>query len=429
MKQLLGLHRADAAIVGGGLTGLLLGASLSRAGLHTAILEAGDAPRGPTREAAFLGSTALSRVMAVHGPEQSLLYASALQTQLRALLEASLPYVHREAVYTYALCETDLPELEKRHAQFAQLQLPVHIAQDAGGCPFPVELSQLSQGAVIDMPRWMSALTASIRRSGGTVYHNSRVVAFDGARLCTAKGALIAPLVVLATGKPLSLRNKRLLALLESRTIASCTMTSQVPLHSVQHPVGSGVALCPTPTGVIASIGIGRTGSRQQQGCLDHFSNTLRRLLPDCRGDDILCAQQVYSMDGLPVIGSLPDSRMLCASGFGDCGILGAMHAVEVLTRRILGRALPEDALYAPDRTLPQAFLRREMQRLSAIRMAGMLCSRAPSCSHCGCRTRYFNCINQWGCPLCGTTYDILGQPVSGPGMAPLRVSPRQRPD
>ena len=39
MEMLRGQHRADAVIVGGGLTGLLLGAALTDAGMQIAILD------------------------------------------------------------------------------------------------------------------------------------------------------------------------------------------------------------------------------------------------------------------------------------------------------------------------------------------------------------------------------------------------------
>lgn len=428
MKQLSGQRRADAAIVGGGLTGLLLGASLSREGLRVAVVDAENGTCPPPWEAATLpcGRT-LSQIYALHGLEKTQQYASSLQTQLRALLEASLPYVHREAAYTYAHHAADLPSLERMHDLCTHLQLPVHIAPDAGGCPFPVELSLFSQAAVIDMPRWMAALSASIRRNGGQIYRSSRVITLDGQRVHTAKGTLTAPVIILTTGKPLGLRDSSLLTLLESRTTAHCVMASDIPLHSVQQSIDCGLSLCPTRTGVIVTMDIGRTGSREQAAGIGHFVHTLGRLLPGWQGEDILCTQHVHSADGLPFIGMLPGQRLLFAAGFGSCGILGAMHAAEVLTRRIFGRALPEDALYAPDRTLPQGLLRREKRRLLAISMAGLLHPQSPVCSHCRCRTRYFSHASQWGCPLCGTVYDCIGLPISGPGMTPIRVSPRQR--
>lgn len=425
MGQLLGLRRADAAIVGGGLTGLLLGASLAQEGLRVAILEAGDGLCGPAAEGASLScGTALARVEAHYGPEIARLYACAMQEQLSALMAAPLPYARQAACYTYARQRADLPSLEQHHALYTRFGLPVHIAPDAGGCPFPVELSLISQGMVVDVPQWMAALRGSIRRLGGRVYLHSRVIGFDGPQLCTEQGAVRAPLIVLTTGIPLGLHDKALLALLESRCIARCTMTTDAPLHSLQQPVGAALTLCPTPGGALVSADIGPLGSRRQhQGALQ-FERSLRCLLPDWQPDAIQYTRRVLSGDGLPVIGALPSSRMLCAAGYGGFGILGAMHAAQVLTRRILGRALPEDALFSPSRRVPPALLRRQ----SAVKWASNLL-RGPACSHCGCRMRYFTPASRWECPLCGSACTMLGQPLWAPGMAPTEVSPRQRPN
>ena len=429
MDQLRGAVRADAAIVGGGLTGLLLGAALVQDGVRVAVLEAEPSPAGPAAACASIhAGNAFSRVLSAGGLEAARHYAAALQSQLNALLAAPLPYVSVMPAYTYARTAAELPALEARRALLTQLGLPTHTAPDAGGCPFPVALSLFSLGAVVDMHRWMAALTASIRRQGGKVYYGSGVMGFDGQRVCTAEGTLHAPLIILTTGKPLGLRTPRLLALLETRTRAHCAMTPDTPLHSIQHPVDAGLTLCPTPLETLVTMDVGRCGTRQESRYFRQFTDRLTQLLPDWRRGDIHFSHPVVSADGLPVIGAMPGARMLFASGYGDCGILGAMHAAEVLHRRLMGRAAPEDALYAPERTIPPRVMQRTQRRLLGLRTEGLLRARGPACSHCGCRMRYFAPAGRWECPCCGSACTMLGQAVSGPGMARVQVSPRQRP-
>lgn len=429
MDQLRGLHRADVAVIGGGLTGLLLGAALAQDGVNIAILDAQSAPGGPGAAIAALpAGTMFRRAAEAHGLHALQAYAAALQTHLNALLASSLPYVQPAPAYTYARAAADLPALENRRSVLTRLGLPAHTASDAGGCPFPVELSLLSQGAVADLHRWKAALISSIRRSGGRVYFSSRVVGFDGPRICTAAGALHAPLIVLATGKPLGLRDARLLSLLESRTLAHCAMLPDIPLYSIQQPVGAGLSLCPSPLATLATMDIGRCGTRQQSRNLHLFTEQLAQLLPDWRQGEMCFSHPVMCVDGLPVIGAMPGSRMLFASGYGDYGVLGAMHAADVLHRRLMGRALPEDALYSPDRKLPPRLLQREQRRIAGLRAAGLFRQHAPVCSHCDSRMRYFIPDSRWECPCCGSACTLLGQPVDGPGLVPVQVSPRQRP-
>lgn len=428
MGRLEGLHRADAAIVGGGLTGLLLAASLADAGMRVAVVASeNEAPEEAAR-ASLLDAHAFARVKNAYGVDASTGYADDLRAQLHALLDEPPPYVRDMPVYAYALTAAELPALEAQHALYQRLHIPVSIAPDAGGCPFPVELSLTTPGAAVDLPRWIGALHASIRRNGGRIFSNSPVIAIENTRVHTQKGCVEAPHILLTTGKPQGLRDKRLTALLETRVIARCTMTALFPLHSCQQPLAeTGLSLLPLRGGALVLQDTGRMATPLQHARLLRFGHELRTHLPDWQPGEIRYSQHVTSADSLPVIGALPGTQLLCASGVQ--GVLGAMHAAQVLTRRILGTTLPQDAQYAPDRAIPACILRRERWRMLRIFAGNALRLTAPECAHCSCRLRYSTMTRRWECALCGTAYDMFGQPISGPGMAPARVSVRQRPD
>ncbi len=427
--ELTGLKKADAAIVGGGLTGLLLGASLAQEGMKVAILDAQDAPTSMLHAAATIHIAPFwARVEAVHGEAIARQCVQALQSQLQALTASPLPYVQRMTLYTYARTAAELPLLEQQQALYTRLHIPVHIAPDAGGCPFPVALSLLAADqALVDVPRWMTALSASIRRQGGQVYSRSQVTDFDGPRVLTSSGCIRAPLIILTTGLPLGLRDSHLLSMLECRSIVQVPLTGDAPLHSMQQSVREEcVALCPTPTGAIATLDCGCCGTRIQQHRLAHTEDIIRHFLPDWRQGPPQYSRRVITTDGLPLIGTMPGSRQLFACGISS--IPGAMHAASVLTRHILGRPHPEDALYTPARKLPPVLLRSLTQRHTFRRAANQLRFTAPECTHCGGRMRYITPLSRWECPLCASAYTMLGLPAEGPGMTPVSVSVRQRP-
>lgn len=427
--ELSGLVRADTAIVGNRLTGLLLASSLSHAGLDVVVLELSQ-PSCDTGLATLLDTTALARIAAIHGMEAARQHATALSTQLQALTDAPLSYVQTLPAYVYARHKRELPALQRQHALLTALGIPVQMAQDAGGCPFPVELSLLAQvQAVVDLPRWQRALRQEIRLRGSRVYPITRPISLDGRQLHTAQGHVEAPHIIL-TNDLVLLREWRHLALQEHRLIAHCPLTSLYPLHSCQLPVSQeGLTLIPAPGGALALWDAGPIGHREQQSSLSRFCPQLDTLLPDWQQGECHFSQSITTLDGLPVIGTMPGSGLLCASGLGRHGILGAMHAAEVLSRRILGHTRPTDALYAPDRRLPRACQKQINRRLAALHAANLLRRRAPFCAHCRSRMQYSPGLQRWECPLCGACCTILGQPLCGPGMQPVRVSPRQRPD
>lgn len=432
MDGLTGLRRADAAIVGCGLTGLLLGSSLSQAGLRVILLDAGDGTFPPfTAQASVLCAPAYQRIETAWDMDTARIYASSLQTLLAEMLTAPPPYVKDAAAYIYARQPDDLPPLEKQLDLLTRLNIPVSIAPDAGGCPFPVELSLTAPGqAFVEMPRWMTALRRSIRRHGGSVFDHSPVIDVDSTRVCTAQGCVEAPVIVFAAGIPLKLRSTRLLSLLERRLLTRCVLRGDFPLYNIQMPVQTDeLALCPTASGAAAVWDTGRCGTRRQQDRLARFEHILSHRMPDWQAGPLHYAYETYSADGLPLIGALPDTRHLCAAGYGGHGILSAMHAAAVLTRHILGRAIPEDRLYAPDRAVPHRILRPRMRRLAGIYAKSILRRNAPSCTHCGCRMRYSTAIHRWECPFCGSVYDMLGQVTDGPATSSASLSIRQRPD
>ena len=432
MEQLTGLRRADAAIVGGGLMGLLLAAALSQEGLRVAVIDAGSGQEQlDTGLATLLCAPTFTRIEATHGAETARQYAAELQAQLRTLLDTSPPYVAETSVYSYALLPEDLPALEKQRELLMRLGIPVSVAPDAGGCPFPVELSLVAQGqALVDLSRWTSALQAMILCKGGKIFHDSRVIAMEGTRVCTSQGCMDAPHILLTTGMPLGLLDRRLLTMLETRLSAHCRLTSPIPLHTCQQSMQvGGLTLLPMAQGILASWDTGRTGTRQQQARLCHFRRVLDRRLPDSQQGETRYSRSIIAADGLPFIGTLPGTPLLFASGFGECCVLGAMHAAQVLMRRIRGHPLPEDALYSPDRHIPQLLLRQQARRLTTMSLCSRLHPSAPHCAHCTCRMRYSTAVQHWECPYCGSAYTMLGVPVGGPTLLPARVSVRQRPD
>ncbi len=422
--------RLDAAIVGGGLTGYLLGASLADAGVQVAVIELHGRAEEPAVEAAsLLCSPMLGRIQTAYGPDAARMHVLRLQEQLRALTAAPLPYVQVSPAFTFALTSNEMALLARQHALLSGLHLPVRITQDTGGCPFPIEQSLFLPGqGVVNVTLWIEALRGSIRRLGGMIYSGIRHISLDGTQIHTEHGRINAPQIILTTDKPLDLRSRRLLSLLETHLFVHSELAAPWTLHSLQQSPDGAFQLLPTPRGAVATWDAGRLGTRPLQRRCRQFQHLLSTRMPDWQQESLRYSPQVISADGLPFIGILPGARYLFANGYGDCPILGAMHAADVLSRRMLGQLSPEDRLYEPDRAVPSALVNRTALRNARRYAAGMLRPNAPVCPHCGCRMRYFPPLQQWGCPFCGSAYTIFGRPACGPAVQSTRVSTRQRP-
>lgn len=440
-----GVRRADAVIVGGGLTGLMTAAALCAVGMKPIVLDAalpfGGASGRCTGSVTLLNAPTYERIASAHGIDAAGEHVDVLRSLMAELPAWLTPLTtFREAPsYVYAFLMRDLPALDRQQRLCQQLGIPASIAPDAGGCPFPVELSMLLQGQLmVDVPPLLDALVQRIRSHGGQVYARSRVIGLEDGRVCTREGCVDAPVTILAAGKPPGVKHRGIFALLESRTMLQCRMTGPFPLHTCQQSVRpDGLNLRPVPGGMLVTLCAGRSGTPEVTRRAELFQRILRFRLPDWEAGALHIRQDVWTLDGLPVIGALPGSRgqLLMAAGYGGDGILGAALAARVLTRAISGRTTMQDRRYAPDRLLPreplrqqERWLRREPWRQKWRNLA-QLQPRSPVCTLCHCPVRYCAPTLRWECPVCGSSFGLLGALVNGPAVQDAAISALQRPD
>lgn len=428
-KPLTGVVRADAAVVGGGWTGLLTASALSRAGMRVIVVDAGQPLRDGSSWLCAHPWAAYARIAASAGMEAARAHVRSLQRVCRGLPALLAPLTDfREAErYRFALLEGDLPALQAYTELAGSLGLAAWDAPDAGGCPFPVERSALSRDALlIGAEGLREGLVRRIRRCGGRVCGDSLATEVSSGRVFTESGRVDAPVVLLACGRPPGLRR---VTRFTSLTAAHCRLTGGPPLFTVQQSVRpGGLTLLPVPGGMEAAFIAGHTGARTENAELARFRRILRARLPDCTPGEVRLTQLAAPVDGLPLIGesaAYPGRTLLA------CGITTfaeAALAAGVITRLLTGRPHPEDALYAPDRPLPAGTARRSLRRLRTLRALNSLRRGAPRCSLCACRLRWCEGAQWWGCPVCGSAFGLLGRRVSGPALRDARASARQRP-
>ena len=442
---LKGIRRADAVIVGGGLTGLMTAAALCREGMKPIVLDAAQPGQGAsalcTGVATLHAAPIYQRIVSTHGLNAAHQHVDGLRSLLAGLpawLAPLAPFRETES-YVYAFLPRDLPALEEQQRLLAELGLPVRFAPDAGGCPFPVERSTVLSGQLmVETAPLIESLARHIRQCGGRVFGHSRVIGAEDDRVCTREGCVDAPVTILAAGKPLGWQPPHLNTLLESRTMLQCPLTAPLPLHTCQQSVrADGLSLRPVPGGALASWCTGRSGTRAETERIALFRRVLAGRLKDWEAGPLRFRQDIWPLDGLPVIGPLPGcrERVLCATGYSGHGLLGAALAAQVLTRILTGRTLPADRLYAPDRPIPRDLLcqgrkrlRREMRRQRARGLTALY-PRIPVCTLCRSHLRYCAAAERWACPVCGSAYGMLGRVLNGPAVQDAQISALQRPD
>ncbi|MCH5286880.1 MAG: FAD-dependent oxidoreductase [Christensenellaceae bacterium] len=437
-----GLHRADVAIVGGGLTGVTTAMLLAEQGLRVVLAEAHRLGDGAAWACAGIVTAQLGQayhtVIDLAGLDAASAFARMVMDAVESVHQAAksldAPCQARETdVYTYAFLKRDLPALERQLTLQRRLGLPVSIAPDAGSCPFPVELSLLMPRQFMLSPLgYLMGMAEQAGQAGCVIGEQSPVRAVEEGRLLLEDAVIEAPTILLATGVPIGCKALPVLAMTTQRVRETVVLRGGAPFDNCHISVrDGGLTLRPLSGGYLTTWTLGRPGfDRQEREEL--LDRVLAGRLPESSIVDGAIRQDVWSRDGLPLIGSIRERRhhLLMATGYSGYGVTGSMLAAQVLTRRILGRPLPEDAIFNPNRRYPSAkavvsFGAREL-RLTRRRSRFRL--RSPVCPHMGCRLRYSHATGKWECPCHGATFSVLGENVDGPAMRPIRVTAKDRP-
>ena len=195
---------AEAAVIGGGMAGILTAALLEEAGVRTVVLEADRVGSGQT------GNTT-AKVTSQHGDcyrrleerlgaEAAVQYAGAGQEAVEAFRQLirrrRLDCAWEELpAYLYALSPRS--SLEEEAAAQQRAGLPVRLTRKTG-LPFPVKEALRCDGQGQLHPlRLLHALAREL-----TVYEGARVLAAEGDRLHTAGGSVRAEQIIFACHFP-----------------------------------------------------------------------------------------------------------------------------------------------------------------------------------------------------------------------------------
>lgn len=432
--SLRGTLQADVAIVGGGLTGAVCAAMLSAMGIKVVLLEARRLGRGASWNCTGKVTSQLAGVYQTvadtAGLDAAATYARLMRDAVlgvkKLCSQLNVP-TQEHSVYVFAETTDDLPALRKLQRLENKLGLPITEAPDAGGCPFPVELSLAMHSQLLLAPLpYLLALIRFAQEQGCQVFEHSPARAIEGRQVLTPDGCVEAGTILLATGSPVGCTSLPRLAMLQQRTCMTVTLEGGAPLlHSHLSVQPDELTLRPTATGALLAWDMGRTGT-EHDGRQTILQRTLKALLPDMRIRESSIRQDAWSGDGLPLIGPIKpqQSHILMATGYSGWGVCNSYLAGRILTGHITGRPLPEANLFRPDRPSPKL---AEGMRIAGAYLGGLTRLGAPTCTHMSGKLRYDAESQRWECPCHGSTFTTLGQTLDGPAPRDVEVSARQR--
>ena len=400
---------AEAAVVGGGLCGLLTAFALQEAGLETVVLEAerilSGASEGTTAKITAQHGLIYDRLLSQRGEAFARGYAQAQQHALAryAALVRTLDIAcqfERKPAFLYATAPS--PALERECAACECLGLPVSLT---GAAALPFEAAQalrMEDQAQFHPLRFGKALARRL-----TVYEHTRVTGVHAGLLRTERGEVRARHIVLCTHFPIRNVPGLYFARMHQARSYVLALDGAPDVGGMWRDASDGGYSLRNAGGLLLLGGAGhRTGRHPVSSSFRLLRDAARTWYPDARETARWSAQDCMTPDGIPYIGryarTLPG--VYVASGFNKWGMTGSMAASELLcdliTRR---RDYPYARLFSP-------------RRLSRPEIVYSFAD-APRCPHMGCALQWNPDTRTWDCPCHGSRFTRSGRLLDGPAV------------
>lgn len=451
----------DAAVIGGGLSGVLTAYHLQKCGIETVLLEAETIGSGATgyTTAKITADHRLiyHRLLNQLGQEQARLYANANQSAIDAF-EEIIKSEHidcdfeRLPCYTYSTDDSFV--IEQEHVAASVLGLPVTLVDEI---ELPIEIKKAiryDQQAQFHPLKFLYQLAGRLK-----IYEHTPIAKVKKNILYTTKGvAVTAKFVVITTHYPfVNIPGYYFTRMHQERSYV--LGLSQVPKLNAMYveAAQNGITLRSYGDTLIAAKGSHRTGENTSGGYYQALLEETAALFPDavelCRWSN----QDCTTLDGLPYIGkySLFTPNMYLATGYQEWGMTMSMTAARLLTDLITKTPNPLEHLFLPKR--PDEFtafknfrdeLRHATHNLVSRRLKktalhlddlkpghggvvdqngellgayrdeeGKVYLVPLHCPHLGCLLTWNPDELSWDCPCHGTRLDIHGNIISNPAV------------
>lgn len=459
---LTGDERAEVAIIGGGMTGLLTAHLLKQRGVEALVLEADRIGSGQT------GHTT-AKITSQHG----LIYTRLLRQQgretaaayARANEEAIAAYEHiiakrgiscafaRRAAYLYSRTESTPLRQEAEAARALGIRAEFRRETEL---PFPIAGAlRFADQAQFHPLQFIAGIAKELR-----ICENSRVLRVSGQRVETADGSVTAQHIVFAAHYPfVNIPGFYFMRMHQERSHVLALRSPWLPREGMYLGVdGDGLSLREAEGALLLGGCAHRTGENIEGGCFDFLLDQAAALLPGSREIARWAAQDCITSDNLPCIGQYARGKpgWYVATGFGKWGMTGAMVAAQLLSGMICGEPPAWAPVFSPRRFNPAAALHalrlegghavrglaraalplttpsaealqpgqgaivmHNGRKVGAFRGEdGALRLIDPRCPHMGCLLSWNPDERTWDCPCHGSRFTPDGELLDGPAQA-----------
>lgn len=465
----------DAAVLGGGLTGLAMAWQLKQEGLRVAVIEANRICQGvsghTTAKVTSQHDLIYAELNKTFGRERAQQYADANQAVLKFMGDTIQTQgidcdFQQKAAYVFTEQDQYVPQIEEEAKIAAELGIPSQFGPETG-LPFPVKAALRFDGQAQIHPRkYALALANTIPGTGCAIYENTQVVGLEEGKVITVtteKGPKIqADKVVLATHFPVhdggGLYFSRMYA--ERSYVLGVRAESPLPegmFISAEQP-GRSLRTQPTAEGDLLLVGgeHHRTGVGKEWPHYQKLEDYARAHFKVADIPYRWSAQDYTTADKIPYIGYLKKGKdnLFVATGFRKWGMTTSTVAAMIIRDLIIWGSSPWQDVYSPQRGMGL----KAIGKLAGMNVevateliTGKLAKPKPSksgeawvesrrgkrvgiyrdpqgnlhqvdltCTHLGCEVSWNSAEKTWDCPCHGSRFTPDGEIVSGPALKSL---------
>lgn len=464
----------DAAIVGGGITGITLALLLQKQGKKCIVLEAKNLCFGTTGGTTAHINTLLdnpySQVIQDFGKEGAATLAQATKDAVSLIETHVMEYnidcaFERTSGYFYAQNEEQASDLDEIHQACNEVGIDTRYINEI---PVPfnfVKAMEVPGQAKFHPTRYVDGLANAFESLGGAIVENCRVTNITEGDIVvveTALGSIRARTVTYATHIPPGIN------LLHLRCTPVRSYAMAVKLATDAYPEGLSYDLYDPYHYYRTQTIDGQSyliagGEDHRTGDSENTSKSFLQLESHIRTNFQVSeithrwSSQFYEpVDGLAYIGTLPGAgnNIYVATGFSGNGMTYSHIAALELSNLILRNESRYNELFSPSRIKPVAgftefvkhntdvvaqfvgkwFSTEKLDEIASVAneegkvvkynnetmalykdATGQLHAVSPACTHMKCAVAWNSAEKSWDCPCHGARYSVDGEVLNGP--------------
>lgn len=459
-ERLSGNISVEAAVIGGGMAGILTAFFLHQKNIKTIVLEAsktgGGQTKNTTAKITSQHNLIYDKLLKDFGEEKAKQYANANQEAIKKYAEIinqqSIDCSFEEMpAYLYSQSQQDVIKLEREAQAAKRLKIGAEFVTQTN-LPFPVAGAvKFDSQAQFHPLLFLQAIAKDL-----TIFENTKAVDVDKNRIITENGTVTADYIIFATHYPfINVPGFYFARMHQERSYVLALKDAQKLDGMYLGVDGEGLSFRNYNDVLLLGGGGHRTGENSAGGKYKFLRSKAAELYPQSSEIHYWSAQDCMTLDDVPYIGQFSPStpNWYVATGFRKWGMTSSMVSAMIISDAIAGIENPYADVFSPLRFTPSASVKNLAadigQAVKGLTRQNFTLPKAKldeipqghggvvehegekigvykdenektyfvstRCSHLGCQVEWNPDEKSWDCPCHGSRFDYTGKLLSNP--------------